>query len=234
MPGSTRPRLTCRPLLACSEPRFQGMGHLFQGAIDLEQSGLVRAVSRAGEKNEPVRLSQPKLRASALSHLKQAAEQLPWLAEAQARYGVALVLCQEQSLGRQYFQTALRQGNLDPQYQFWAAWTILQAGYPEEAEPIVEALFRQLEQGTMPAELGGTLHQIRGEIYQARRGPGDLERAAQEFEKASASGQVWRGGRPAAGPDRRPAWPVRRAPWRGSTSCVPRGRGGLRPRTSPC
>ena len=26
-------------LLASTEPRFQGMGHLFQGAIDLEQSG---------------------------------------------------------------------------------------------------------------------------------------------------------------------------------------------------
>ena len=63
---------------------------------------------------------------------------LPDIAEAQARYGVALVLAEEQNLGRQFLQTALRLGSLDPQYQLWAAWTILQAGYPEEAEPIVQ------------------------------------------------------------------------------------------------
>ncbi len=120
-----------------------------------------------------------------MNHLKLAAEQLPTLAEAQARYGVALVLNQEQSLGRQYLQKALRMGNLDPQYRFWAAWTILQAGYPEEAEPILESLFRQLAEGTIPPELKGTLHQMSGELYQARHGSGDLERAAQEFQKAA-------------------------------------------------
>jgi tetratricopeptide (TPR) repeat protein len=177
-------------LLASSEPRFQGMGHLFQGAIDLEQSGLVRTVSQAGGKAEPPRVPQAKLRASALSHLRQAAAQLPGVAEAQARYGVALVLTGEQALGRQCLQNALRQGNLDPQYQFWAAWSILQAGYPEEAEPIVDSLFRQLAQGTIPVELKGTLHQISGELYQARRSPGDLERAAQEFDKAASLGQA--------------------------------------------
>jgi tetratricopeptide (TPR) repeat protein len=176
-------------LLASSEPRFQGMGHLFQGAIDLEQSGLVRSVQQAGEKAEPARAPQAKLRAGALSHLKQAAAQLPGVAEAQARYGVALVLTGEQGLGRQCLQNALRQGNLDPQYQFWAAWSILQAGYPEEAAPIVDSLFRQLSQGTIPAELKGTLHQISGELYQARKAPGDLERAAQEFDKAAALGK---------------------------------------------
>src|SRR5262245_37708677 len=169
------------------------MGHLFQGAIDLEQSGLVRPVAQAGEKAGPTRAPQAKQRASALGHLKQAAAQLPGVAEAQARYGVALVLTNEQALGRQYLQNALRQGDLDPQYQFWAAWTILQAGYPEEAEPIVESLYRQLDQGTIPHELAGTLHQIRGELYQGRRGPGDLERAAQEFEKASAPGALGQG-----------------------------------------
>ena len=176
-------------LIATSEPRFQGLGHLFQGAIELEQSGLARAVGRAGEPNAPVPSGQPKLRASALNHLKLAAAQLPGVAEAQARYGVALVLSQEQSLGRQFLQNALRTGNLEPQYQFWAAWTILQAGYPEEAQPILEALFRHLAQGTIPAELEGTLHRLSGEVYQARRAPGDLERAAQEFEKAVALGQ---------------------------------------------
>ena len=71
--------------------------------------------------------------------VKTAAEQLPDLVEAQARYGVALVLSQEPSLGRQYLQNAMRLGNLESQYQIWAAWTILQAGYPEVAEPIVQA-----------------------------------------------------------------------------------------------
>ena len=97
-------------LLSSSEPRFQGLGHLFQGAIYLEQSGLVPAVSRAGEKSEPIPTPQPKLRAMALNHLKQAAAQLPAVAEAQARYGVALVLNQEQNLGRQYLQNALSDG----------------------------------------------------------------------------------------------------------------------------
>jgi tetratricopeptide (TPR) repeat protein len=176
-------------LLASSETRFQGLGHLFQGAIDLEQSGIVRT---GGATTGPTSQTSPtsvKLRSSALGHLKLAAAQLPSLAEAQARYGVALVLSQEQGLGRQYLQNALRLGNLEPQYQFWAAWTILQAGYPEEAEPILDSLFRQLAEGRMPAELEGTLHQISGEVYQARRGPGDLERAAREFEKAAALGQ---------------------------------------------
>ncbi|MGO9811460.1 MAG: tetratricopeptide repeat protein, partial [Isosphaeraceae bacterium] len=132
---------------------------------------------------------------SALNHLKLAAAQLPALAEAQARYGVALVLNQEQSLGRQYLQSALRMGDLEPQYQFWAAWTILQAGYPEAAEPILDSLFRQLAEGTIPPELKGTLHQMSGELYQARHGAGDLQRAAQEFKKAAALEQ--QGGGPA-------------------------------------
>ncbi len=184
-----------KALLDASEPRFQGLGHLFQGAIDLEQSGLIRATAQAGRKNEMVQPAQPKLCASALNHLKLAAAQLPALAEAQARYGVALVLNQEQSLGRQYLQSALRIGNLEPQYQFWAAWTILQAGYPEAAEPILDSLFRQLAQGTIPPELKGTLHQMSGELYQARHGAGDLQRAAQEFKKAAALEQ--QGGGPA-------------------------------------
>jgi tetratricopeptide (TPR) repeat protein len=180
-----------KALVACPEPRFQGLGHLFQGAIELEQSGMASAVAQVGQKSsEPVRLAQPKLRASALAHLKQASAQLPSVAEAQARYGVALVLSGEQSLGRQYLQNALRLGDLEPQYQIWAAWTILQAGYPEMAEPIVEALFRRLHLGTIPRELQGTLHQIKGEIHQARKAPGDLEKAAQEFEQAAALEQA--------------------------------------------
>ncbi len=56
------------------------------------------------EEGPASRQAQSKLRTSALSHLKIAAANLPDIAEAQAKYGVALVLAQEQNLGRQYLQ----------------------------------------------------------------------------------------------------------------------------------
>ncbi len=115
---------------------------------------------------------------------------LPDLAEAQARYGVALVLSQEPNLGRQYLQIALRLGSLEPQYQVWAAWTILQAGYPEEAEPVVQSLLHQVDLGNLPREMEGTLHLLQGELYQARRSPEDLKKAVEEFDKAVAAGQA--------------------------------------------
>lgn len=173
-------------LLAATDTRYQGLGHLFQGAIDLEASGLVDSIAQSGETSAERTEAQPKLRASALNHLKTAAAQLPDVAEAQARYGMALVLNQEQGLGRQYLQNALRMPDLDPQYQFWAAWTILKAGYPEEAAPILDSLFSQVAKGTVPPETKVALHQLSGELYQARRGPGDLERAAEEFKKVAA------------------------------------------------
>ena len=173
-------------LLAATEPYYQGLGHLFQGAIDLEESGVVESIAKSGEQPAERPEIQPRLRASALNHLKIAAAQLPDVAEAQGRYGLALVLNQEQGLGRQYLQNALKMGDLDPQYQFWAAWTILKAGYPEEAAPILDSLYQQLAKGTVPAEMRSALHQLSGELYQARRGPGDLERAAEEFKKVAA------------------------------------------------
>ncbi|HZW32760.1 MAG TPA: tetratricopeptide repeat protein [Isosphaeraceae bacterium] len=189
-------------LLSCPDPRFQALGHLLAGSIDLDRSGLARDLTTAAATATPTataagpagattnRPAPPKLRASALNHLKIAATALPDIAEAQARYGVALVLAQEQNLGRQYLQNALRLGSLDPQYQVWTAWTILQAGYPEEAEPLVQALIHQVEQGNLPRELEGTLHLLRGELYQARRGPEDLKKAIAEFDQALAAGQI--------------------------------------------
>ena len=158
--------------------------------IDLDRSGMAReaAESGAAAPTEPSALS--KFRASALVHLKAAATALPDLAEAQARYGVALVLAQEPNLGRQYLQNAVRLGSLEPQYQLWAAWTILQAGYPEEAEPIVRSLLQQVDQGNLPREMEGTLHLLQGELYQARRSPEDLKKAVEEFDKAVAAGQA--------------------------------------------
>ena len=130
-----------------------------------------------------------RLRESAVKHLKIAAAQLPDIAEAQARYGVALVLAGEQNLGRQFLQTALRLGSLDPQFQLWAAWAILQAGYPEEAEPIVAALLRQVAAGNAPRELEAGLYLLSGEIHQSRRTPDDLNKAVGFFEKALATGR---------------------------------------------
>ena len=95
----------------------------------------------------------------------------------------------EQNLGRQFLQTALRLGSLDPQFQLWAAWAILQAGYPEEAEPIVVALLRDVAAGNASHELEGGLYLLSGEIHQSRRTPDDLNKAIAFFEKAIATGK---------------------------------------------
>jgi predicted Zn-dependent protease len=134
--------------------------------------------------------AEPKLRTSALNHLRLAATQLPDIAEAQARYGVVLVLAGEQNVGRQFLQNALRLGSLEPQYQLWAAWTILQAGYPEEAEPIVNSMLRQVEQGNVTRDLEAALHLLNGELHQAKRTPDDLKKAIAEFDKALESEQT--------------------------------------------
>ncbi len=175
-------------LLDCPDQLFQGFGHLFAGSVDLDRSGVVRDTD-GGAAGAPTKQSPAYLRTSALHHLKIAAALMPEIAEAQARYGVALVLAGEQNLGRQFLQTALRLGSLDSQYQLWAAWTILQAGYPEESEPIVTALLRQVAAGELPPELEGSLRLLSGEIHQAKRSPEELNKAAAEFEKALATGQ---------------------------------------------
>ena len=174
-----------KALLECKNARYQALGHLFQGAIDLEKAGLV-SDSQVGDIS---RAEQTKLRASALGHLKVAATQLPQVAEAQARYGVALILNQEPTMGRQYLQLAQRLGNLEPQYQVWTAWSVVQAGYPEDAEPIVTRMLEAVEQGRLPRELEGTLHLLSGEIHQARKSPTDLKKAVEEYTRAFANGQ---------------------------------------------
>jgi tetratricopeptide (TPR) repeat protein len=183
-----------KALIGSSKPRFQGLGHLFQGAIDLERSGVVGTPTGAGPDGTKAAssASQPKLRTSALNHLKIAAEQLPDFVEAQARYGVALILAQEPNLGRQYLQNALRIGRTnaqyqpDPQYQIWAAWSVIQAGYPEEAEPIVKHLLAEVEAGRLSRDLVGTIHLLSGEIHQARRSPDDLNKALAEYNRSYA------------------------------------------------
>ena len=177
-------------LLSSSEPRFQGLGHLFQGAIYLEQSGLVPAVSRAGDKGEPIPTPQPKLRAMALNHLKQAAGQLPAVAE--ARRGTAWPWCSTRS--RTWAASIFRMCS------GWAtSRPSINSGRPGPfCKPVIPRRLRRSwtrcsassRRGPLLPRLKGTLHQISGELYQAERGPGDLERAAKEFEKAAASGQA--------------------------------------------
>ncbi len=174
-----------KSLIEGKAERFQALGHLFQGAIELEKAGMVADAQAP----EVPRAEQSRLRASALGHLRIAASQLPHLAEAQARYGVALILNQEPAMGRQYLQLAQRLGNLEPQYQIWAAWSVVQAGYPEDAEPIVARMLKAIEQGSLPRTLEGTLHLLNGEIHQARRSPSDLKKAIDEYSRAFANGQ---------------------------------------------
>ncbi|WP_435005952.1 tetratricopeptide repeat protein [Tundrisphaera lichenicola] len=174
-----------KALLDCKPARYQALGHLFQGAIELEKAGLVIDA----QVGDIPRAEQAKLRASALGHLKIAATQLDHLAEAQARYGVALILNQEPTMGRQYLQLAQRLGNLEPQYQIWTAWAVVQAGYPEDAEPIVARMLQEIEQGRLPRDLEGTLHLLSGEIHQARKTPSDLKKAVEEYTRAFANGQ---------------------------------------------
>ena len=175
-----------KALLESKIARFQALGHLFQGAIDLEKAGMVADARQPGEISK---VDQAKLRASALDHLKKAAIQLPQLGEAQARYGVALILNQEPAMGRQYLQLAQRLGNLEPQYQIWAAWAVVQAGYPEDAEPMVARMIEDVRAGRLPKTLEGTLHLLSGEIHQARKSPTDLKKAVEEYGRAFGDGQ---------------------------------------------
>jgi predicted Zn-dependent protease len=177
-----------KDLIAAPDLAYQGAGHLFQGVIDLERSGLADPPSPKAGSSEP-RAPDAKLQASALTHLKAAATDLPRVATAQALYGVALMLSREPALGRQYLQNARRLGNLEPRYQVWAAWSMIQAGYPEEAEPIVAKLLDLAGQGQLrPME--PMLHMLQGEIYQARRTPDDLRKARAEYQKTVVAGQV--------------------------------------------
>jgi predicted Zn-dependent protease len=173
-----------KEMLGSPSSREQGIGHLFQGAIDLERSGLAGAPS-----DTPIPPADAdKYRTSALDHLKQAASELPQVATAQALYGITLILSREPALGRQYLQAARRLGTLEAKYQLWAAWSMIQAGYPEEAERIVERLRAETESADQPrADLEATLRLLEGEIAQARRQPQDLQKAREDYEKALAA-----------------------------------------------
>jgi tetratricopeptide (TPR) repeat protein len=176
-----------KDLIASTNPRYAGMGHFFRGLIALEQSGITAAAS-----GEPGVTVDPKIRDEAVSELGKGATALPDAPTAQALYGVALILTGEPGLGRQYLQAAHKiggDGRLEPRYQVWAAWSVLQAGYPEEAEPILTKLQAGVDRGDLPKELGPTLHLLKGQSHQARRSPDQLRMARDEFQKAMSDGQ---------------------------------------------
>ena len=54
-------------LLDCSEPRYQGLGHLFAGSIELDQSGSARGLTAEGMPANSGQKTAPKLRTSATS-----------------------------------------------------------------------------------------------------------------------------------------------------------------------
>ena len=180
-----------RDLVSSTNMRFAGMGQFFMGLVALDRSGLTSTDARAANDDAPTPID-PRMRDTAVLSLKQAATALPDSPTAQALYGVSLILTGEQGLGRQYLQEAYRLGGetrLEPRYQIWAAWAILQAGYPEEAEPIVARLSAAVGKGDLPAELAPMLHLMLGEVHQAKRTPDQLRLARAEYLKSVETGQ---------------------------------------------
>ncbi|GIW87298.1 MAG: hypothetical protein KatS3mg108_1622 [Isosphaeraceae bacterium] len=170
-------------LLASTTPRYQALGHLFQGAIELEQA----LAMGEGQPETEGGSERAALQGSALSNLKRAAEGLEDVATAQALYGMALLIAREPNLGRQYLAKARQIGgeSLDPRYQFWAALSILQAGYPEDALPIVSRLRTLAEAGAVDPDLVPMVHFVEGDCLAALN-RGDEARAA--YERARAAG----------------------------------------------
>ncbi len=173
-----------KPLLEGANQRFRAFGHMYQGQVDLE-----RFNSAPAAETNAATAATAKARSSALAHLKTAANDLPDIAEAQARYGVALILGGETDLGRVYLQTAAKLGNLEPRYQIWAAWSMVQGGYPEYAEPIVSDLLAGVDSGRLPKEMAGILYLVSAEIHQAKRSPEELAKAVEAYQKAFVHGQ---------------------------------------------
>ncbi len=170
-------------LISSSTPRFQALGHLFQGVIELEQS-MARGTGGGEVIAEGDRIGMHK---SALGHLKMAADGLDDVATAQALYGVALILSREPNLGRQRLQKAQLMGGdrLDPRYQVWAAWSVLQAGYPEDSAPIAGRLRAQAEAGGPGSELLATIYFLEAEsLFELKQG----EAARVAYEKARKAG----------------------------------------------
>ena len=132
--------------------------------------------------------SMPKLRTSVLYHLKLAAAQLPEIAEAQARYGVALVLAGEQNLGRQFLQNAMQARQFGPAVPALGGLDRSPGGISRRGRADRQLARSSRSPREAPRELTSALHLLNGEIYQSRRSPENLRKAAAEFEKAMAAG----------------------------------------------
>jgi predicted Zn-dependent protease len=168
-----------KALIASTVATQQAIGHLFQGVIELDRSGLAGAGANA---------SSPALRTSAVNHLKIAAAGLPDAATAQALYGVALLLTGEPALGRQYLVGARRAPDLEPRYRLWCAWAMVQSGYPEEAEADLKVLEAAAAKPGSTPDLVASVGLLRGEVLQAKGTPAALAEARKAFEAALAAG----------------------------------------------
>lgn len=169
-------------LIASSRPDYQGIGHLFQGAIELEMAGFNGPRPAGGGSRSRTTL------ASARTHLRDSAMKLPDAALPKALYGIALLMSGETALGRQHLLEAQRAGPLEARYQVWAAWSLLEAGYPEESTRIVSRLMEVADKEPSVMALAGSLRMLEGEIARSRKSPKDLEVARTAYSGAIVDG----------------------------------------------
>ncbi len=171
-------------LVESAKPGYEGIGHLFNGAIALERSGLTEGLR---SKIDPT-VSESELK-KARDHLAKAVELLPDVVTARALYGITLNLSGEPALGRQYLLEANRMGLGEPRYIIWAAWSLLNAGYPEEAAPITKALRAAVNRGDLDSSLDRTLSLLEAEVAQRGRAPENLEVARATYQNAISDGE---------------------------------------------
>ena len=186
-------------MLAAKPLDIQGLGHLFQGSIDLERSGIggeaaaepapKLAVGETAKTEKDAPKTSEDYRRSAMAHLKAASADLPDVSTAHALYGVSLIMNREPELGRQALQKAWKLGIPEVRYQVWMAWSQIMAGYPEDAQPIVAELLSHVEADPNVKVFQPTLHLLMGEIYQARNTPESLRLAYDQYAKALGSGK---------------------------------------------
>ncbi len=153
-------------LLDCTEPRFQGLGHFSPG-----RSSSTSPVSDAdSRRRESAGRCRPEIDAEAACQraLPLEARRGPVARHrVRPRRGMESPWCSRASRtwAGSSCRTRMRLGSLDSQYQLWAAWTVLQAGYPEEAEPIINSLVpagrrryrpARVERGALSLERRGT------------------------------------------------------------------------------
>ncbi|MFM7591778.1 MAG: tetratricopeptide repeat protein, partial [Isosphaeraceae bacterium] len=176
-------------MLADKAADVQGVGHLFQGAIDLERSGIgsdAEVVGTAAGLGDKAAAPKTALdyRKSSLDHLKKAVGQLPEVATARALYGVSLILNREPEMGRQALLKAQAMGIPEVRYQVWTAWSQILAGYPEDALPIVNNLLNRAGVEAGVRIFTPTLYLMMGEIHQARNTPESLRKAYEYYATA--------------------------------------------------